>query len=168
MSCLLLYLGTDRVFEPLLHHTLLVGPGYRDFIRSVTRGRALPRSFSTYVHAPARSEAAMAAPDGDSLCVLLPVPNLAAPVDWAREEQGLRDALVADLERTFGLHGLDASIRSPASANSRSIRSRRSWSSPRSTSVLESRPARSIHTSSGPLTKMSVTLSSSISLVRRP
>ena len=26
----------------LLHHTLLVGPGYREFIRTVTRGRALP------------------------------------------------------------------------------------------------------------------------------
>ena len=110
MSCLLLYLGTDRVFEPLLHHTLLVGTGYRDFIRSVTRGRELPRSFSTYVHAPARSEAAMATPGGDSLCVLLPVPNLSAPIDWAREEQGLRDALVADLEATFGLEGLDSSI----------------------------------------------------------
>ena len=52
----------------------------------------------------------MATPGGDSLCVLLPVPNLSAPIDWAREEQGLRDALVADLEATFGLEGLDSSI----------------------------------------------------------
>ena len=110
MSCLLLYLGTDRVFEPLLHHTLLVGTGYRDFIRSVTRGRELPRTFSTYVHAPARSETAMATPGGDSLCVLLPVPNLSAPIDWERTEQELRDALVADLETTFALEGLDSSI----------------------------------------------------------
>jgi phytoene desaturase len=111
MSCLLLYLGTDRVFDELLHHTLLVGDGYRDFIRTVTRGRGLPRRFSTYVHAPARSEPGMAAPGGDSLAILLPVPNLRAGVDWAREEASLRDALVADLEATFGLDGLDASIR---------------------------------------------------------
>ena len=111
MSCFLLYLGTDRVFDELLHHTLLVGPGYRDFIRTVTRGRALPRTFSTYVHAPARTEPAMAAPGGDSLAVLLPVPNLRGRVDWEREEERLRDALVADLERTFGLGGLDAAIR---------------------------------------------------------
>jgi phytoene desaturase len=111
MSCLLLYLGTDRVFGDLLHHTLLVGAGYRDFIRTVTRGRALPRTYSTYVHAPARTEAAMAVPGGDALAVLLPVPNLRAGVDWEREEEALRDALVADLERTFGLEGLDAAIR---------------------------------------------------------
>jgi phytoene desaturase len=111
MSCFLLYLGTDRAFDELLHHTLLVGPGYREFIRSVTRGRSLPRSFSSYVHAPARTEPAMAEPGGDSLAVLLPVPNLRARIDWEREGDALRAAFVADLERTFGLDGLDAAIR---------------------------------------------------------
>jgi phytoene desaturase len=110
MSCFLLYLGTDRIFESLQHHTLLVGDGYRDFIRTVTRGRELPARYSTYVHAPARTEAAMATPGGDSLAILLPVPNLRARVDWASAADGLRDALVGDLERTFGLSGLDASI----------------------------------------------------------
>jgi phytoene desaturase len=111
MSCLLLYLGTDRTFEALRHHTLLVGGGYREFIRTATRGGALPQRFSTYVHAPSRTEPGMAAPGGDSLAILLPVPNLRAGIDWAREEERLRDALVADLETTFGLEGLDASIR---------------------------------------------------------
>jgi len=112
MSCFLLYLGTNRTFEErLLHHTLLVGHGYRDFIRTVTRGPALPSTYSTYVHAPSRTEPGMARPGGDSLCVLLPVPNLRdAPLAWDREGDRLRDALVADLEQTFGLEGLDASI----------------------------------------------------------
>ena len=61
MSCFLLYLGTDRPVPQLLHHTLLVGDGYREFIRGVTRGRELPRTFSTYVHAPTRTEPAMGA-----------------------------------------------------------------------------------------------------------
>jgi phytoene desaturase len=111
MSCFLLYLGTDRVQPSLLHHTLLVGEGYREFIAAVTRGRGLPRTFSTYVHAPARSVAAMAPAGGDSLAILLPVPNLRAGVAWDRVADGLRDALVGDLERTFGLDGLGASVR---------------------------------------------------------
>jgi phytoene desaturase len=111
MSCFLLYLGLSRTFEELLHHTLLVGPDYRDFIRTVTRGRSLPRRFSTYVHAPARTEPGMAALGGDSLAVLLPVPNLRAGVDWRRESRRLRDALVTDLERTFALPGLGDAIR---------------------------------------------------------
>jgi phytoene desaturase len=110
MSCFLLYLGTDRRFERLQHHTLLMGRDYRKTIRSVTRGGRLPSSFSTYVHVPSRTEPGMARPGGDSVCVLLPVPNLRGDVDWARSADALRDSLVGDLERTFGLSGLDASI----------------------------------------------------------
>jgi len=110
MSCFLLYLGLDRVQSSLLHHTLLVGPGYRSFIRDVTRGRRLPTSFSTYVHAPARTEPGMAPDGGDSLAVLLPVPNLRADVDWERAADTLREALVADLETRFGLEGLAGSV----------------------------------------------------------
>ncbi|HEV2999611.1 MAG TPA: phytoene desaturase family protein [Solirubrobacteraceae bacterium] len=110
MSCFLLYLGTDRPFPVLLHHTLLVGPGYRRFVRDVTRRGRLAPTFSTYVHAPARTEPAMARPGGDSLCVLLPVPNLRGEVDWAVEGDRLRDALLAEYETTYGLSGLRASI----------------------------------------------------------
>jgi phytoene desaturase len=109
MSCFLLYLGTDRTFDALRHHTLLVGGGYRRFIRDVTREGRIAPTFSTYVHAPARSEPAMAPPGGDSLCVLLPVPNQRRRrIDWERESDRLRDALVEDLEQTFGLRGLGA------------------------------------------------------------
>jgi phytoene desaturase len=111
MSCFLLYLGTDRTFEDLRHHTLLVGPDYRGFIQAATRGRRIPRTFCTYVNAPARTEPGMAAPGGDSLAILLPVPNLRAGIDWEREGDGLRDALLADLEGTFGLSGLASSVR---------------------------------------------------------
>jgi phytoene desaturase len=111
MSCFLLYLGLDRRLDGLLHHTLLVGPEYRRFIRAVTRDHELPGSFSTYVHAPARTEPSMAAPGGDSIAVLLPVPNLRSGVDWAAAADPLRDALVGDMERAFGLTGLSSSVR---------------------------------------------------------
>lgn len=111
MSCFLLYLGTDRPFPELLHHTLLVGRGYRDFIADVTRRGRLASTYSTYVHAPSRTEPAMAAGGGDSLCFLLPVPNLRGRVDWAREQDAVRDALVRDLETTFDLQGLDGAVR---------------------------------------------------------
>jgi phytoene desaturase len=53
----------------------------------------------------------MAAPGGDSIYALLPVPNLTAGIDWERESDRLRDALVRDYEETFGLTGLSDSIR---------------------------------------------------------
>jgi phytoene desaturase len=110
MGCFLLYLGTDRVFDRLHHHTLLVGDGYKEFIHDVTRGGRLPSTFSTYVHAPTRTEAGMAPEGGDSIAVLLPVPNLRAGIDWDEAGDGLRDALVSDMETTFGITGLNESI----------------------------------------------------------
>ena len=100
-----------RQFPKLLHHTLLVGHGYRDFITAVTRSGELPSTFSTYIHAPSRSEPGMAAAGGDSLYVLLPVPNLRSGIDWRAAADGLRDRLLADFEASFGLSGLEASVR---------------------------------------------------------
>ena len=111
MSCFMLYLGTDRRFERLLHHTLLVGDGYDRFIRDVTRDGRMPSTYSTYVHVPSRTEPGMATGGGDSICVLLPVPNLRnSDVDWSSESDRLRDALVADMESTFGLVGLGSAV----------------------------------------------------------
>lgn len=111
MSALLLYLGTDRPFPQLHHHTLLVGDGYREFIKAVTGRRpTLGKTYSTYLHVPTRSEPGMGRAGGESICVLLPVPNLRGTVDWERDGDRVRDALVEDLETSFGLTGLDASI----------------------------------------------------------
>lgn len=111
MSCFLLYLGTDKPFDKLLHHTLMVGAGYKQFIRDVTRDGRLPSTYSTYLHVPTRTEPEMGVDGGDSICVLLPVPNLRrGGIDWDREAAKLRDALIEDFETTFGLTGLGSSI----------------------------------------------------------
>jgi phytoene desaturase len=103
MSCFLLYLGSRRSYPSLHHHTLLVGANYRGFIDAVTRSRSLPGTLSLYVHAPARTEAAMAAPGGESIAVLLPVPNLAAGVDWGQRRSELRDRVLDAMESPAGL-----------------------------------------------------------------
>ena len=110
MSAFLLYLGTDRVFDVLTHHTLTVGHGYREFITDVTRGGRMPANNSTYIHAPARTEPGMAPPGGDSLAVLLPVPNLKSGIDWDEESDRRRELLVSELESSFGMWGLASSI----------------------------------------------------------
>jgi phytoene desaturase len=110
MSAFLLYLGTDRVFDRLTHHTLTVGHGYRKFITDVTRDGQMGATQSTYIHAPARSEPGMAPPGGDSLAVLLPVPNLRSGIDWEQEGERRRELLIGELEQTFGLSVLASSI----------------------------------------------------------
>jgi len=109
MSALMLYLGTTRRFEKLLHHTLVVGDDYHGFIKDVTRDRRMPRSNAVYIHAPSRTEPAMAVPGGDSIAILLPVPNLASGDDWTEAAPRMRDRTLAWLEK-WGLPGLRDSI----------------------------------------------------------
>ena len=71
--CFLLYLGTDRRFDDAAAPHAAGRPRVpRLHPRRDARRAACRRRYSTYVHAPARTEAAMAAPGGDSLAVLLP------------------------------------------------------------------------------------------------
>ncbi len=110
MSCFLLFLGTTRTFPKLHHHTLVVGKDYHGFIRDVTRRRRIPEQLSLYLHAPSRTEPAMATPGGESIYALLPVPNLRSGDDWGVRGPELRDRVVRFLEQDFGLDGLEASI----------------------------------------------------------
>lgn len=110
MSAFLLYLGTDRPFPALTHHALLVGEDYPGFVRDVTRRRRVADTLALYVHAPSRTEPAMAANGGDSLAVLLPVPNLGSGDDWCERGPELRERVLDFMERDFGLDGLRASI----------------------------------------------------------
>ncbi|MEH3053863.1 MAG: phytoene desaturase family protein [Patulibacter minatonensis] len=107
MSALLVYLGTDRQFPQLRHHTLMVGTGYKRFIKDVTSRRRLAANYSTYIHAPSRTEPGMAADGGDSIAILLPVPNLRSGDTWDdAQTQAVADGVIADLEETFGVEGL--------------------------------------------------------------
>ena len=100
MSLFLLYFGTDRRYDGLAHHTVVLGPRYRELLDEVFHGHALPRDFSLYLHAPTVSDSSLA-PDGcEGFYVLAPVPHLGnARIDWAREAPAYADRILAALER---------------------------------------------------------------------
>lgn len=114
MSCFLLYLGLDRQFPRLLHHTLVMGPRYRGLLRDVFDRQVLADDSSLYLHAPTRTDPTLAPPGHESLYLLAPVPNLGADVDWQAMARPFRDRILAHLEEHVGLTGLRAAIRAEA------------------------------------------------------
>jgi len=111
MSCFLLYLGLDRQYPQLLHHTIVMAPRYRGLIHDIFDGQGLPPDMSLYLHAPTKTDPSMAPPGGESLYVLVPVPHLGRGIDWSREAQPFRDRIVHFLEHDFGLTGLEQAIK---------------------------------------------------------
>jgi phytoene desaturase len=111
MSCFLLYLGLDRQFEKLQHHTIIMAGRYKGLIEDIFDRKVLAPDFSLYVHAPTRTDPSLAPPGHDSVYILAPVPNLAGKVDWTKQAGPFRDRVVQALEQDFGLTGLRESIR---------------------------------------------------------
>jgi phytoene desaturase len=110
MSCFLLYLGINRKYEHLRHHTIFMPDRYQKLIHDIFDGQGIPEDLALYVHTPSKTDTSMARPGGDSLYVLAPVPNLAHGIDWEHEAPAFRNKIIRFLEQKAGLEGLEASI----------------------------------------------------------
>jgi phytoene desaturase len=110
MSCFLLYLGLDRTYPHLAHHTVVMPENFRRTVREVFRGAALPRDLAAYVHAPTRTDPSLAPSGGEVLYVLAPVPNLTTAIDWHREGDAFRDHVLQFVARRLSLDDLERHI----------------------------------------------------------
>jgi phytoene desaturase len=109
MGLFVAYFGTAVQYPDIMHHTLVLGPRFRGLLRDVFQRRVLADDFSLYLHAPTRTDAALAPPGQEAFYVLSPVPNNLSGIDW-REQAGPYEArIMAELERRL-LPGLRASI----------------------------------------------------------
>lgn len=98
-SCFLLLAGSRAAYSRTAHHNIHFGRAWREVFDDVVDGGRLMRDPSLLVTNPTRTDPSLA-PDGrQSYYVLLPTPNLDAPIDWERVGPRYRDEAVATLER---------------------------------------------------------------------
>ncbi len=109
MSCFLLYLGVRRKYPQLSHHTIILGPRYKGLVQDIFDRKILSDDFSMYLHVPSRTEPAMAPLEGESIYILVPVPNLASGTDWDLATDLMTDRVISALEK-WGLEDLRTSI----------------------------------------------------------
>ena len=110
MSCFLLYLGLNRQYPHLRHHTIIMSDHYRKLVAEIFDGQGVPEDLALYLHAPTRTDASMAPTGAESLSILAPVPNLAHGIDWTQEAATFRHKILLFLEQHAGLTGLSSSI----------------------------------------------------------
>lgn len=110
MSCFLLYLGLDRQYPELRHHTILMPRDYRGVVEAIFSGRLREDDLAIYLHAPTRTDPTLAPPGGEGVYALVPVPNLAGAVDWPAAGDRLRQRVVQLLATEFGLEDVERHI----------------------------------------------------------
>ena len=98
MSLFVWYFGTNRRYEDVAHHTILLGPRYRELLGDIFDRKHLAEDFSLYLHRPTATDPSLA-PDGcDAFYVLSPVPHLDSGTDWERTAEPYRLAIQQRLE----------------------------------------------------------------------
>ncbi len=106
MSLFLLYLGTDKQYPKMMHHTLIFSQQYKQTLEQIFSKRQIPEQYSIYAHAPTRTDPSMAPPGGESMYFLLPVPTLDGTIDWATTGPQLTESVIDFLANDFGLTDL--------------------------------------------------------------
>jgi phytoene desaturase len=106
MSLFVWYFGTNRRYEDVPHHTVMMGPRFAGLLHDIFDAKHLAEDFSLYLYRPSASDPSMA-PDGcDSFYVLAPVPNLDGETDWESMAEPYRRRIEAHLSATV-LPGLE-------------------------------------------------------------
>ena len=109
MSLFVIYFGTDRRYEGLAHHEILMGPRYAGLLRDIFERKQLAADFSLYLHRPTATDPSVAPAGCESFYALSPVPHLGGAVDWSRAAGPYRDAIIRHLEQRY-LPGLSRHI----------------------------------------------------------
>ncbi|MCB9566432.1 MAG: phytoene desaturase [Myxococcales bacterium] len=105
MSLFVGYFGARKTWPELAHHTIILGPRYRELLEDIFERKILADDFSLYLHAPTRSDASMAPPGCEAFYVLSPVPNNQSGIDWDARGQAYFDRILdfLDAEHLPGL-----------------------------------------------------------------
>ncbi len=109
MGLYVLYFGTTTQYPSVAHHTIWMGPRYKELLDDIFHKKILPDDFSLYVHRPTATDPSFAPAGCDSFYVLCPVPNTQGKIAWAVEGPKLRARIIAELDRTM-LPGLKNTI----------------------------------------------------------
>jgi phytoene desaturase len=109
MSLFVWYFGTRRTYPDVPHHTILLGPRYRDLLRDIFGRKRLADDFSLYLHRPTATDPSLAPPGCDAFYVLSPVPHLESGTDWTTVAEPYRRRIAAHLEATL-LPGLSDAV----------------------------------------------------------
>jgi phytoene desaturase len=109
-STYMLYLGVNRLYDHIPHHTIVMGNDYERTVKEIFEARRLPSEISFYVRNSSATDGTVAPKGHSQLYVLVPVPNNDSGIDWKTEAPVFRKTVLDNIEQRLGLTGLNSSI----------------------------------------------------------
>ncbi|UCE13963.1 MAG: phytoene desaturase [Candidatus Heimdallarchaeota archaeon] len=82
MSLVVIYFGTKKQYPDMKHHTIILGPRYKELLTDIFKNKALSEDFSSYLHVPTRTDPDLAPKGHEAFYILVPVPHQDSGIDW--------------------------------------------------------------------------------------
>jgi phytoene desaturase len=109
-STFMLYLGVNREYRDIPHHSIIFAEDYKRNVDEITKDMILSEDFSFYVQNACVSDKTLAPEGKSTIYVLVPVPNNKSRIDWDKEKQNFRNRVIEALETRGGYKGLGNAI----------------------------------------------------------
>ncbi|MGL5936122.1 MAG: phytoene desaturase family protein, partial [Cetobacterium sp.] len=85
-STLMLYLGLDKLYKNIPHHSIIFAKDYKNNLSNISQYKSVGDDFSFYVQNPSVTDDSLA-PEGNSvLYTLVPVSNNNSNIDWEQQK----------------------------------------------------------------------------------
>lgn len=101
MSLFVIYFGTDKKYENIAHHEILLGNRYKELLLEIFNDKTLADDFSLYLHRPTATDKSLAPEGCDCWYVLSPVPHLEAGIDWTTQAEAYKQKIFEYLEKHY-------------------------------------------------------------------
>lgn len=102
MGLFVLFFGSKgKTFDNIAHHTIWMGPRYKELLEDIFDHKTLADDFSLYLHRPTATDPSFAPEGSDSFYALCPVPNLQADIDWNVVGPQLEKRIIQALDETI-------------------------------------------------------------------
>ena len=101
MGLFVLFFGTKAKYDNIAHHTIWMGPRYKELLSDIFDRYKLSEDFSIYLHRPTATDPDFAPIGCDSFYALVPVPNLKGNISWKDEASAFTQSIIKALEQTM-------------------------------------------------------------------
>ena len=101
MGLFVLFFGSVKNYESVAHHTIWMGPRYKELLVDIFDKYHLAKDFSIYLHRPTCTDKSFAPKGHDSYYALVPVPNLKGNYNWNEIKEDFANEILLALNTTI-------------------------------------------------------------------
>jgi len=93
-STFMMYLGLDREYDDVEHHTIVFANNYKKNIEDISHGRPTSEDMSVYIRNSSKTDSSSAPAGHSALYILAPVANNTSGINWQEYKQQCREYIL--------------------------------------------------------------------------